>query len=212
MIQVSEPFPEDLLPRLFAWLKHLIKAPLLDDYAPKDVASFVRLMRSGGYRSWAVTVAGEVGGFVSYQPRNDIGGTCWFVFKPECHRHADVAVAEVLRQLFVESEVQRVQFLLMRRGRAFQDSPSVTGVLKRLGGRCEGVMVGSTQRDGHLMDESVWAITRPSFFARGEKANACISDSGGAGDRERGGQCASQPQEGADGAVHQQPEAIVQHV
>lgn len=202
MIEVSEPFPENLLPRLFTWLKHLIRAPLLDDYAPKDVASFVSLMRTGGYRSWGVEVDGQVGGFISYQPRNDIGGTCWFVFRPECQRHAADAVRIVLRQLFVEGDVRRVQFLLMQRSPKFQDSPSVTGVIRRLGGRREGVMRGSTMRGGELMDEVVWAISRPDFFKSSGGSNASISDSGGDGDCGSHRQCASEPQEGAHvGAV-----------
>lgn len=196
MVELSEPFPENLLPRLFAWLKHLIKAPMLDDFAPQDAQSFVRLMRAGGYRSWAVTVDGEVSGFVSYQPRNAVGGTAWFVFRPEAQKHAEEAVRNVLRQLFIDGDVRRVQFLLMRRGRGLQDSPSIAGILKRMGGKCEGVMLGSTMRGGELMDESVWAISRASFLGGKQDAgiSVAVGDDGGGRNRERAGE----PQEGAD--------------
>lgn len=209
-MRLLSPFPEASYPSLFGWIRHEVVARMLDDYAPTEIGTFVEMMRSGGggYRSWAVEHAGEIGGFVSWQPTNPRSGLCWFIFRPKFLFAARWALDEATQELFSGGEVERVSFL------PFADQGWAIRLLKDLGAVREGTLRDSTMRGGKPANQAVFAILKSEVesyakakVSAGDAVLCAVGADGqhsaagggpGADGRKRTGELAGQSQEGAN--------------
>jgi RimJ/RimL family protein N-acetyltransferase len=176
MIVVDCPFPLSNLPIVWTWLQDSA-SPLLTDQGSQSATEFVQKWATRRAVTWAVYRDDELGGWIAYEPQNELTGTAHAVFK-KSFRGQGITLAAinlVAQQVFSEGII-RVQMMVR------EDNLAVQGLIERLGGEKEALWYKTYSDDGQVVTDNgktvrmiQYGLYRENWYA---KANENRTDLG----------------------------------
>ncbi len=137
---------------MWLWLEkswHLIA----DDFAPKDLESFVEIKRRQDALNVGVYINGTLGGLLIYVPQSPIvcAGHC--VFRRQFWgRHITVPALEAGKKFAWRLGYRKISC------QCFEDNRAMAALLERVGGIYEGRMIAQTMRNGELINMLSYAL------------------------------------------------------
>ena len=162
-VRLDSPFPVEALPRVWGWMDSF-RDRVSDDFGPKDLDEFVRLMversASPGFKSWAVSTEGELGGLISFEKLSPWLGTAHCLFKPSFQGRRGGLTLRACRSAVGEMFTTGIGKLAFY---PLAGNLAVGNLIVMLGGSREGVLKGHTLSGGEPVDVWMYGLTKESF-------------------------------------------------
>jgi len=158
-ISVTSPFPFEALPRVWRWIEQF-RSKVSDDFGPTSLEEFMTVMRAKWDRqtTWAVSVDGELGGFIEFERLSPWLGTAHCMFKTEFQGKG--VSLKALRIAFTEmfdTGIGKLAFY------TFAGNLAIGSLVCNLGGKREGTLTAQTLVDGQPTDILVYGLTKENF-------------------------------------------------
>ncbi len=146
------PWLDEDWPVCWLWLEqswHFIA----DDFAPKDLDSFVEIKRRQGALNVGVRINGTLGGMLIYVPQTPIvcAGHCVFR-RTFWGRHITVPALEMGKKFAWKLGYRKVS------ASCFEDNRAMVALLERVGGIYEGRSINQTLRNGEPINMINYAL------------------------------------------------------
>jgi RimJ/RimL family protein N-acetyltransferase len=159
-LTVTNPFPFEALPRVWAWIAPF-RERICDDFSPQTQDAFVAGMAAkwqGYAATWAIRAGGELGGLVTFERLTPHLGTAHIVVKHDFHgkgvavRAARIAVSEMFALGIGKLALYPLEGNL-----------ALGSLHANLGAKREGCLKGHTLRGGKPIDVWVYGLSREQF-------------------------------------------------
>lgn len=166
-IEVRSPFPDSAIPRIWTWISEFRNA-VADDFAPKTIEEFISdwEARSQGPRvTWGVWRDGELVGLIVVDQISPILVTahCLFAKRAWGHQTTVPAIRQMLDEIFAAG-VRKVI------GTPFAHNSQMIALMRELGFRREGTLVGHTIQHGKPVDMAAFGLFADDYLKQKEVA------------------------------------------
>gem|GEM_PF-1272088 len=159
MIEARNPFPLESLPDVWEWTLAVPRATR-DDFSPQTLEEFLlnQIERSDDLYTWGIYRDEEIGGIVWVEQVSPIVVAAHCLFKKSFYGHRTTipALNQIAAKLFAAG-FEKIQMP------TFADNHAIRSLIKKLGGKQEGLLRRHTRRDGQPLDVVIFGLLKDEW-------------------------------------------------